>query len=261
MIRSIMRVCWCDECLITSVCCCRWWRDIFITAVLIGGITMKTLRRTHKGTLWLDEWKKEMKTGRREGGRGSAHLEHDPVLFLRLLNHTHVAPHCDFWHGAGLCNCPTWPVLTLALFIKVFVCGSGRAPPSSAGLWYITLLLLRVTRSTSLPGTDTQLNWVCHCSPLLVHSSCVVIQSTFKCGDGFRAARPCVRFRLHRRQKWCLFKFMCSLQVIQLHCYLASGEKLFLRVLLVCVYAIKYCRLSSCFRQINAWPVTCEKPS
>lgn len=28
--------------------------------------------------------------------RLSAHLEHDPVLFLGLLNHTHVAPHCDF---------------------------------------------------------------------------------------------------------------------------------------------------------------------
>lgn len=51
--------------------------------------------------------------------------------------------------------------------IKVFVCGSGRAPPSMAGLWYITRLLLRITQNTSLPGTDIQFNWLRHSSPVL----------------------------------------------------------------------------------------------
>lgn len=48
-------------------------------------------------------WKRERER------RQSTHLEHHPVLFLRLLNHTHVAPHCDFWHVAGRCRSTTAP--------------------------------------------------------------------------------------------------------------------------------------------------------
>lgn len=87
----------------------------------------------------------------------STHLEHDPVLFLRLLNHTHVAPHFNrLLDGAG----PRLPQMvtshTKKHSKKVFVCSSGRAPPSSTGLWYLRLLFLTVTHNTS------QFFGVCH---------------------------------------------------------------------------------------------------
>lgn len=138
------------------------------------GVTKKTLTEAHEWMILLE------RNENRERIRDAAHLEHHPVLFLRLLNHTHVAPHCDFWHSAGLCRSKTWSQVqtsfyTRTLSIKVFVCGSGRAPPSFAALWYITVvfLLLRVARNTSLPETDAKFYWLCH----FFSSSC----SQFKC--------------------------------------------------------------------------------
>ena len=49
--------------------------------------------------LLLEDLKTEKKKHlrhREEERRLSSHLEHDPVLLLRLLNHTHVAPHGVF---------------------------------------------------------------------------------------------------------------------------------------------------------------------
>lgn len=92
-----------------------------------------------------------LKSERRGGG---THLEHDPVLFLRLLNHTHVAPHFGrLLDGAG----PQLP-RTITSHSKrrsneVFVCSSGRAPPSFTGLW--CLRLPHSNSNTSQPWTDT----------------------------------------------------------------------------------------------------------
>lgn len=111
------------------------------------------------------------------------------------------------------CTGPKWPQMTSShtgtLSIKVFVCGSGRAPPSFAGLWYITRLLLRVTHSTSPPGTDTQFNWLHRSSPLLlccVDNSSVIIQSKFKRG----AESLSVCFCLLLRQKQCACLIWCA---------------------------------------------------
>lgn len=84
----------------------------------------------------------------------SSHLEHDLVLFLRLLNHAHVAAHCASGASAGphrkkkkkKINSPLvepglflfLSVFSFLFFFFVFV--SRRAPPSVVGSEYVTLL-------------------------------------------------------------------------------------------------------------------------
>lgn len=162
-----------------------------------------------KDSFCLRSERKKWKQGReRERERGerrqSAHLEHDPVLFLRLLNHTHVAPHCDFWHGAGLCRFTTAPGLTTSytrtLSNKVFVCGSGRAPPSFAGVVvYCTASPQSNTQHIPARGRIYSLYGCVTVLLLLAHNSSDIIQRKLQCGDSFRAARMNVCFCLHCR--------------------------------------------------------------
>lgn len=199
-------------------------------------ITMKTLTEETQRIrfAWGVKERNENKADReRERGerRQSAHLEHDPVLFLRLLNHTHVAPHCDFWHGAGLCRFTTAPGLTTSytgtLSNKVFVCGSGRAPPSFAGVVvYYTASPQSNTQHIPARGRIYSLYGCVTVLLLLAHNSSDIIQRKLQCGDSFRAARMNVCFCLHCRHTHTKKN-------------LGSGEKMCLRVLLVCACVIK----------------------
>lgn len=76
----------------------------------------------------------------------SAHLEHHPVLLLRLLNHTHVAPHGDGWQGTTDPAGPQTEVRFLRQYsLSVAV---GKPHPHSQGV---------VVCNTSPLQSDTQL--------------------------------------------------------------------------------------------------------
>lgn len=110
---------------------------------------------------------------------------------------------------------------------KVFVCGSGRAPPSFAGVVvYYTASPQSNTQHIPARGRIYSLYGCVTVLLLLAHNSSDIIQRKLQCGDSFRAARMNVCFCLHCR-----------------HTHkkknLGSGEKMCLRVLLVCACVIK----------------------
>lgn len=107
-------------------------------------ITKNTLG-THANTSAWRLTKKEIQESQRTKRGQTAHLEHDPVLFLRFLDHTHVAPHrgCagpttapddQRSHQDSLCGLCLWQWESPTLIRRV---------------------VLRVTHNTSLAGKNT----------------------------------------------------------------------------------------------------------
>lgn len=99
------------------------------------------------------------------------------------------------------------------LFLKVFVCGGWeRGTPPSLTRVVVCYTTPPPQNSTSLLRMETQFAWVCRLfSSFSLCSSSVVIQSEFKRGDSFRAARTGVCFCLHRKRGEKNVQFACNL--------------------------------------------------
>lgn len=114
------------ECILTHSWAARWsshittegfvvklvcWHDYRFKHVILSKLLWLSLMQQHHS--WFLDTERDRR-GRLGERRKTTHLEHDPVLLLRFVNHTHVAPHRDFWHVAGRCRC-RWTLLTPAL--------------------------------------------------------------------------------------------------------------------------------------------------
>lgn len=147
----------------------RHYSDSCFVFLLSCSVTVKTLREwTHRWMLVLDNWKWKQAWGERGGwltwnmtlycssGFWTTHMLHPIMTFNTSPRRPPLSPQIS-WSGG------------------LFVCGSGRAPPSLAELWCIWLLRRRVTHNTPWPGTDGWLYVdVSLFSPAWSHFKCCV---------------------------------------------------------------------------------------